>query len=385
MSRARHESSGFSLIELMIAMTIGLLLLSGLAMIFVNSSDANRELQKTAQQIENGRFAIEAVSQDLRHAGFYGHVHDLSSITMPATVPPDPCEAADVSELKKALWFPVQGYRGTIHATNPAANARASGLPATCTGALLTNANLKPGSDVLVVRRANTNALVAADTPDLDVFYVQAGAIVADVQLGRSTSASAIGTDKNATGAASAIFLTNTAVSPPAAPIRRLHINVYFVAPCSAGSAANGACTGAAGEDTIPTLKRLELTSSGTMTIVPLVEGIEHFKVEFGVDTAPGTVNLATGYSGDGTVDSFKIAPDVADWTTVIAAKVYMLARNTDPTTGFADTKSYVLGSSTATDNVTVPQAAGANAAYKRHVYSAAVNMVNPAGRRQIP
>ena len=54
--------SGFSLVELMIAMTIGLLLLSGLAAIFVNSSDANRELQKTAQQIENGRYAIETVS-----------------------------------------------------------------------------------------------------------------------------------------------------------------------------------------------------------------------------------------------------------------------------------------------------------------------------------
>ena len=60
MTRTPRSNSGFSLIELMIAMTIGLLLLAGLTMIFVNSSNASREMQKTSQQIENGRFAIES-------------------------------------------------------------------------------------------------------------------------------------------------------------------------------------------------------------------------------------------------------------------------------------------------------------------------------------
>lgn len=381
MNRAKGGDPGFSLIELMIAMTIGLLLLSGLAMIFVNSSDANRELQKTAQQIENGRFAIEAISQDLRHAGFYGHLHDYTSITVPATVPPGPCESASAAELTKSVWFPVQGYRGTIDAIAPASDARPSGLTAACTAALLTNANLKPGSDVLVVRRADTNKLAATDVATTNVFYIQASAISAEVQIGNGA---AIGTNK-ANGAASTLFLTNGAVPAPAAPIRKFHVHIYFVAPCSVGGAANGACTGAASEDTIPTLKRIELTSSGNMTIVPLVEGIEYFKIEFGVDTAPSAVSIATGYNGDGTVDSYKIASDVADWTQVIAAKIFLLARNTEPTTGFTDIKTYTLGSSSATDNVTVPQPTGSNAGYKRHVYSAAVHMVNPAGRREIP
>jgi type IV pilus assembly protein PilW len=380
MSRVMRNHSGFSIIEMMIAMTIGLLLLSGLSMIFVNSSNANRELQKTAQQIENGRYAIDVISQDLRHAGFYGHLHDTSAIAMPATIPPDPCEASTAADLLSALRFPVQGYRGLIHASNPASNTAASGLPSTCTTALLTAANLKTGSDVLVIRRADTNALAATDVATSNVFYLQASSSLGEVQVGNGA---AIGSNK-ANGATSVLYLSNGATPPPAAPIRRLHVHIYFVAPCSKGSAANGACTGAAGEDTIPTLKRLELTSSGTITLVPLVEGIEYFKIEYGVDTGPAAgVNVNTGYVGDGTVDAYYQTPP--DWTTVIAAQVYLLARNTDSTVDFTDSKTYKLGSAAASDNITVPVATGANAKYKRHVYTAAIQLVNPAGRREIP
>ena len=72
-----RKSNGFSLVEVMVALTIGLFLLGGLTAIFINSSQANHELQKTAQQIENGRYAIATVSQDLRLAGFYGHLHQM--------------------------------------------------------------------------------------------------------------------------------------------------------------------------------------------------------------------------------------------------------------------------------------------------------------------
>src|SRR5687767_7260454 len=80
---------GFSLIELMTALTIGLLILAGLTSVFVNSSTAFSELRKTSEQIENGRFAIELLSSDLRHAGFYGELSKLPAA--PAT--DDPCTA----------------------------------------------------------------------------------------------------------------------------------------------------------------------------------------------------------------------------------------------------------------------------------------------------
>ncbi len=382
MIRTSRSHSGFSLVELMIAMTIGLLLLSGLSLIFVNSSNASREMAKTSQQIENGRYGIEVISTDLRHAGFYGHLHDMSAIT-PGAVP-DPCEKTDPVELGKAMWYPVQGYRGVIHTTGPSSNdTAASGLSTACAD-ILTAANLKKGSDVLVIRRADTNALLPTDTPELDVFYLQASGTQGDIQIGRSVAVAAIGTDKNAKGGISIISLSNLQTTPPASPIRKYKVHIYFVAPCSSGSATAAGVTGVcqAGDDTIPTLKRLEVTRKNVITIVPLVEGIDYLKIEYGVDTAPSATSPVTGYIGDGTVDSYTQAP--ADWKTVIAAKVYLLARNTEQTTGFTDIKTYRLGAS-ASDNFTVPAAAGTNASFKRHVYTSAVQMVNAAGRREIP
>lgn len=391
MNRTLHSNSGFSLVELMIAMTIGLMLLAGLTTIFINSSNASREMQKTSQQIENGRYAIDVISTDLRHAGFYGHLHDMNSITVPAALP-DPCEIANLVELKKAMWYPVQGYRGTIHGSNPASDTAASGLSAAC-AAILTAANLKKGSDVLVIRRADTNALLPTDVPETGALYLQASGTQGDIQIGGSVAVVAIGTDKNAKGGISIISLSNNQATPPASPIRRYKVHIYFVAPCSNGSDTIGAVTGVckAGDDTIPTLKRLELkfdpplpAVGGTlhMVIVPLVEGIDYLKVEYGVDTAPAAASATTGYIGDGTVDDYTEAP--ADWRTVIAAKVYLLARNTEQTTGFTDLKTYRLGLDAA-DNFTVPAAAGTNAKFKRHVYTTAVQLVNAAGRREIP
>src|ERR671925_1972308 len=91
----RQRAGGFSLVELMISLTIGLLLLTALATIFANSSRTQREVTLSAQQIENGRYAIDLVSEDLRHAGFWGYygVNDTAPGVMP-----DPC-ALDAASL----------------------------------------------------------------------------------------------------------------------------------------------------------------------------------------------------------------------------------------------------------------------------------------------
>lgn len=356
---AMRRASGFSMVELLIALTIGLLLLSGLTVVFVNSSSANRELQKTAQQIENGRYAIDMLSQDIHHAGFYGHLHEIAA---PAATP-DPCEIASTANLLDSLGYAIQGYRAADLVT--AADISAS----TCDDkGLLVAANMKVGSDVVVVRRASTKVLAAADTAVTNEVYLQSSGTQAQIQLGNGA---ALGTNK-ASGGASTLFLNN-GTTP--APIRKLHVHVYFVAPCSQGSGANGIC--AAGDDTTPTLKRLELVSEGgatKMKLVPLVEGVEYLKIEFGVDNLPATANAATGVTGDAQVDSYATVP--ADWSTVIGAKIFVLARNTEPTTGYTDNKTYVLGSVSVTNPAD---------RYKRHVYSAEVRMVNPSGRREVP
>ena len=367
---------GFSLIELMIALTIGLILLTVLSLILVNSYESNRELQKTSQRIENGRFAIDVLSQNIRHAGFYGHLFALPAA--PGSLP-DPCELSSLTALRDALALPVQGYRAADLTT------RADVSSTTCISkGLLTNANLKPGSDVVVVRRASTQSVTVGAVPNLNDVYIIATGLGLGVQAGTTsaiTSTSHVDGTTACTATSTSAPLGLCRQNGTAAPIRKYVVQIYFVAPCSSGSGTNGVCT--TGDDTIPTLKRLDLTAVGgtrKFEIVPLVEGIEYLKAEFGLDTVPSTASV-TGLIGDGIVDTYSAAPaTVADWTNVIAAKVFVLARNTDPTTGYADIKTYALGSISP-----VLMTTATNDTYKRHAYSTTIRLVNPAGRREIP
>ncbi|MBF0193966.1 MAG: PilW family protein [Magnetococcales bacterium] len=64
------QHGGFSLIELMISMTIGLLILGGTVKIF-QSQRSNYLLQQGLEQVqESGRFLTDFISADLRMAGY---------------------------------------------------------------------------------------------------------------------------------------------------------------------------------------------------------------------------------------------------------------------------------------------------------------------------
>ncbi|MDG2524562.1 PilW family protein [Stenotrophomonas sp. HITSZ_GD] len=75
-ARGRRRQAGLSLIELMIAMVIGLVLILGLIQVFAASRQAYQLSQGIARNQENGRFAIDFLSRDLRMAGHTGCVND---------------------------------------------------------------------------------------------------------------------------------------------------------------------------------------------------------------------------------------------------------------------------------------------------------------------
>lgn len=368
---------GVSMIELMTALTIGLLILVGLTSVFVNSSTANRELRNTAEQIESGRYAIEFLTQDIRHAGFYGELSTLPAA--PATAP-DPCAAPTAGTIDPTTT-------NTSPLALPLQRVSSASIPSGC-GSLLTAANLAPNSDIIVVRRTETTALPVTSggsaTVTANVVYLQTTPNLADIQYGVAGS---IDGSKNATGAATATLMRRpdptvaASGTPPtfpliAAAIRPLRTHIYFVAPCSVGLGASGQCTGGAGEDTIPTLKRLEMGAGGAFTIASIAEGIQAIRFEYGVDNSPATADINTGLIGDGVPDTFTNTPSLADMSSIVAVRIYVLARNTQPTSGYTDNKTYTMGTYTTT---------ATNDRFKRHVYGGETRVVNQAGRREIP
>ena len=339
--RALRAYRGFTLVELMVTLTLGFLVALGLVQIFASSNETYDALSQAAQQVENGRYAVQTIENDLRHAGYYGEYGFAGAA---GAALPDPCEMADLTALRDALPFYVQGYDAP------------AGSPLAC----LDNANVMAGTDILVVRRVSTMTTAPAALVANEV-YLQANA---DASNGLNP---VLDVGHNPAGFA---LLRRDGATP--AEIRKYMVRIYFVSPCSMPAAGSVCGADADGGRPIPTLKRLEVAvnpGSGNLErrIESIAEGIENLQIDYGVDT-----------TGDGVPDGAlrSIPAAVEDWSNVAAAQVHVLARNLRPAAGHTDTKTYRLGVAT-----TVTP----GGSFRRHVFTSQVRAVNPAGRREEP
>lgn len=359
------RQAGLSLIELMVAITIGMFLLVGLVSVFATSNQTYMDLGRASQQIENGRFAMQILVDDIGHAGFFGRYSPLSP-AMPASA--DPCVNNNMADLVAATALPIQGYDSPAHP-----------LPLPIS-ACVTNANHVAGTDILVVRRVDSTMAVG-DVNAIPPASPTAGLTAGNIYMQSNADSTALPVIAVATGAGGssappptgtgeATIFTLRNINPNfIAPIRKYHVHIYFVAPCSVPNGGGSVCTGPADDNgrPIPTLKRLELASNGVMNVVPLVEGIENLQVDYGIDP-----------SKDGVPDAvFLTTPAAfADWQNVVAVRISVLSRQIEPSTGYVDPKTYDMG-------VGFPAGYTPAGPYKRHVYNAVIRITNPASRRE--
>lgn len=68
--RARRAQAGVTLVELMVAMTIGLFLLGAVGIIYVNTATTSRASTQESQMNEDATLALELLQQQIRLAGF---------------------------------------------------------------------------------------------------------------------------------------------------------------------------------------------------------------------------------------------------------------------------------------------------------------------------
>lgn len=82
-------AAGFSLIELLIAMLIGSLVMTGVFQVFINSKQSNKVLQAEAEMQESARFAFSVMTSMIQQAGNFG------------------CQAATNASTRMAVKVPV--------------------------------------------------------------------------------------------------------------------------------------------------------------------------------------------------------------------------------------------------------------------------------------
>ena len=68
----KSYQTGMTLIEIMIALLIGAFFLGGVIQIFIGSKQTYRMQEGLSRLQENGRFALDFLSKDIRMAGFMG-------------------------------------------------------------------------------------------------------------------------------------------------------------------------------------------------------------------------------------------------------------------------------------------------------------------------
>ena len=68
----RSRSRGLTLVELMIALVIGLVILAAAGAMLISSSTSRRQIELSADVIENGRYGLDMLGRELSQAGFYG-------------------------------------------------------------------------------------------------------------------------------------------------------------------------------------------------------------------------------------------------------------------------------------------------------------------------
>lgn len=313
----RHQR-GLSLVELLVAMVIGVLILLAASEAMVSNSRTRGEVERTGRQIENGIFALQLLEDDISNAGFWGE----STVSASGGLPPlCPTSQAD---LENAMGYPLQ---------------------AAVVGAATCATSIKVDSESIALRRASTCAL---GTPGCQVFtanlsYVQVPACVTETDMGEVQ----FNLGEDSLNDLEADLSGQRIDCATLAPIYRYINRIYFVTDNDE-------------------LARMELGNAGYTSSGALVEGVEALHFSYGIDS-----------NGDGRVDAYTDTPTATEQRDIAAVRLWLVARNLDPSPGYSDDRTYSLGG---VEHVVSEAFVG----HKRQVYSTTITLRNVAGAREV-
>jgi type IV pilus assembly protein PilW len=324
-SPARRQA-GLTLVELMVALTIGLIMIGAIGTLFIGSSGARREVQSSADAFENARYAMDLLNRELSQAGFYGTWSD--PLDEPSPGGWDPCSTS-VDTWKDTMAYHVFGWNQGDTDLN-----------------CLTDQ--KEHTDAIFIQRASTceAGVGGCATRDNDLAYIHVRECVEPASNDHRVLRG------NATGA-DAFTLKAKTCGASIAPSRQFIRRIYYIRQ-------NG--------DQKDVLSYLEIRPGGNVT-VQLVENIEQLQLAYAVDT-----------SGDGSPDRFEPATAVTtaeEWGDVVGVRVWLVARSETE----SDRRPSGLTQSFELDDMAA-DGLDLTKAYRRSVSSSYISFVSPTLRK---
>ncbi|HEX2494965.1 MAG TPA: PilW family protein [Steroidobacter sp.] len=244
--RARKASAagsrGVSLVELLVALTIGGILIYGATKMYVGSRKIYEVNKSAARLQETARYALGVIEPDVRMSNYWGLVKGAGAITG-SSRPTDPSLGAPTDCGNNFAHHLLSALEGSNNSYN---------LPCAPHTAAVSSA------DTLTVRRAS----IAASTPTNNRLQVCS------------------------TRVAGRLFSDGGAcTAPPAGQVNDLLVNTYYVDQNSG----------------TPSLRRKALKAGPAFSDEEITPGVEDLQVQFGIDPT-GDSGTATRYVNPGAV-----------------------------------------------------------------------------------
>ena len=314
------QQQGFSLVELMIAMTIGIVLTFGIAQVYTQSKETYRTQGELSRLQENARYALDILARDIRMAGFAG------------------CRSVS------ADGFTITEVDSIDFGSNPSFNYSASGVVTghedETTMTLppgLTAADIVDDTHFLTVQSAGRcssllNANMADENADIQLVNANCGFQQNDIvivqnctnrDLFRITNTPATsGTPSLSHSTLSTAYTMGGVADETAAEVLSFSSNTYYIRNDTSG---------------IPALFVIDNTRPTSAQPLALIEGVENMKVEYGLDVDG---------SGDGVPDVYVRANSVGgDWEDLMSIRITLLMRTIEDVGAQATT--FDLGTTT--------------------------------------
>ncbi len=282
----RKRLKGVTLIELLVAMSIGMVLVLGSVTLYARSRATYQTAETVAGMQETLQFALDTLERDIRMAGFWGQHSNGAVITVTGNVAVR-CDGKDVTAWALDLSNPIAGGGGRYDIPCPVFAAAA------------------PGTDTLTLRRASSLPV----TPRSGTIQLHSGRAVGQV--------------------------FNDGSVPPGFPgnpsTHDIRIHAYYVDRRSS-----------LGD--VPSLRRQTLTHGGIIHNQEIIPGVEAFRVRFGVDAdADGFIDRYVDPDDPTLLDGAKIL-SVRVWLLVRAEQFELGYRNTSAYTPAGQSLPFVPG-----------------------------------------
>ncbi len=380
--------SGFGLLELMIAMVIGLILMAGVIELYIGNKAAYQTSEAMSRLQENARYAMYQLQKDIRMAGYVDCAPNMVSHLDPAGTGYDDTlfnldqavggwEYTSGGGTGPGVTYSITTLSPTGEATGNWDDQDGSDIP---TGL---QDRIVPGTDVITMKSlgsadsvsvndgnlisatsivlrgsatqivANQILLATQDCNSSDLFQTTSAASPSTLIAGVGSSSPGNG-DTTIIGTLRTQLNSNawTQVYGPGARVLPFQSRAYYI--------------GMQGSDEHPALYRVSFNTGVAGTHEKLVDGVESMQILYGEDTDSPE---------DGIANIYRTINNVTDGEQVSSVRISLLMRTLETVAADDDTKAdYLLTGHSA---ATATQINPINDRYLRYVFSSTIKLRN--------